>query len=65
VNCVDGTTCNGLGQDHTGNSAYKREAAALLANLQARVNCVDGTACNGLGLGSDQVTARSLKLFVS
>ena len=25
------------------------EAAALLANLQARVNCVDGTTCNGLG----------------
>ena len=21
VNCVDGTTCNGLGQDHAGNSA--------------------------------------------
>ena len=25
------------------------EAAALLANLQARMDCVDGTACNGLG----------------
>ena len=27
----------------------EHEAAALLANSQARVNCVDGTACDGLG----------------